>query len=228
MAILNGTTIPTSKTLVSTDATQTLTNKTVNLTSNTLTGTIAQFNTACSDADFLSTSGSATLTNKGIDLATNTVTGTIAQFNTACSDADFATLSGSESLTNKTISAIGQIKSSSTTAGVGYATGAGGVVTQATNRTTAVTINNVCGQITTVSATTGDNTFTSFTVNNSVVTAADTIILSLAQPGFNNKYIISAVDVTAGAFKIQTYTPIGVLAAESLTINFSVIKSVNA
>jgi microcystin-dependent protein len=35
--------------------TQTLTNKTINLTSNTLTGTTAQFNTALSDADFATT-----------------------------------------------------------------------------------------------------------------------------------------------------------------------------
>jgi hypothetical protein len=44
--------------------TQTLTNKTVNLTSNTLTGTIAQFNTALSDADFATLAGTETLTNK--------------------------------------------------------------------------------------------------------------------------------------------------------------------
>jgi hypothetical protein len=43
---------------------QTLTNKTVNLTSNTLTGTIAQFNTALSDADFATLAGTETLTNK--------------------------------------------------------------------------------------------------------------------------------------------------------------------
>jgi hypothetical protein len=44
--------------------TQTLTNKTVNLTSNTVTGTIAQFNTALSDADFATLAGSETLANK--------------------------------------------------------------------------------------------------------------------------------------------------------------------
>lgn len=43
---------------------QTLTNKTVNLTNNTLTGTIAQFNTALSDADFATIAGTETLTNK--------------------------------------------------------------------------------------------------------------------------------------------------------------------
>jgi hypothetical protein len=43
---------------------QTLTNKTVNLASNTLTGTIAQFNTALSDADFATLAGTETLTAK--------------------------------------------------------------------------------------------------------------------------------------------------------------------
>ncbi len=43
---------------------QTLTNKTVSLTSNTLSGTTAEFNTALSDGDFTTLSGSETLTNK--------------------------------------------------------------------------------------------------------------------------------------------------------------------
>jgi hypothetical protein len=42
----------------------TFTNKTINLTSNTLTGTKAQFNTAMSDADFATIAGTETLTNK--------------------------------------------------------------------------------------------------------------------------------------------------------------------
>jgi hypothetical protein len=44
--------------------TATLTNKTVNLTSNTLTGTTAQFNTALSDDDFATLTNTVTLTNK--------------------------------------------------------------------------------------------------------------------------------------------------------------------
>ena len=42
---------------------QTLTNKTVNLTDNTLTGTVAQFNTALSDANFITTTDSGTVTS---------------------------------------------------------------------------------------------------------------------------------------------------------------------
>lgn len=54
-------------------ATQTLTNKTLDLGSNTLTGTKAQFNTAMSDADFATLTGTEVLTNKTIDYASNTI-----------------------------------------------------------------------------------------------------------------------------------------------------------
>ena len=51
-------------TLVGKATTDTLTNKTVNLTSNTLSGTVAQFNTALSDDNFVTLTGTETLTNK--------------------------------------------------------------------------------------------------------------------------------------------------------------------
>jgi hypothetical protein len=51
-------------TLVGKATTDTLTNKSVSLTTNTITGTLAEFNTALSDADFVSLAGSETLTNK--------------------------------------------------------------------------------------------------------------------------------------------------------------------
>lgn len=50
--------------VVGTTDTQTLTNKTVNLSSNTLVGTVAQFNTALSDGNFATIAGSETLTSK--------------------------------------------------------------------------------------------------------------------------------------------------------------------
>ena len=67
--------------VVGTTDTQTLTNKTINLTSNNLVGTLAQFNTALSGADFATGGGTATGTNTGDQTAANvpnTPTGTIA------------------------------------------------------------------------------------------------------------------------------------------------------
>lgn len=51
----------------------TLENKTIDLADNTLTGTLAEFNTACSDADFASIAGAETFTNK--TLTTPTING---------------------------------------------------------------------------------------------------------------------------------------------------------
>lgn len=73
----------------SVSSTQALTNKTINLTNNTITGTLAEFNIAVSDANLASLTGSETLTNKTIDIGSNTVSGTKAQFNTAVTDTDF-------------------------------------------------------------------------------------------------------------------------------------------
>lgn len=67
-------------TLVGKATTDTLTNKTINLSSNTLTGTTAQFNTALSDGDFATLAGAETLTNKTLTtpiISTISNTGTI-------------------------------------------------------------------------------------------------------------------------------------------------------
>jgi hypothetical protein len=62
---LRGKTPPTGD-IVGTSDNQTITTKTINLSSNTLSGTISQFNTALSDADFATLTGTETLTNKTI------------------------------------------------------------------------------------------------------------------------------------------------------------------
>jgi len=60
-------------TLLSGSSTATLSNKTFNLSSNTLAGTIAQFNTALSDGDFATLAGVETLTNKTLTTPTHQV-----------------------------------------------------------------------------------------------------------------------------------------------------------
>lgn len=57
-------TIGSGNVVVGTGTSQTLTNKSINLLNNTLSGTIAQFNTALSDDNFATISGTEILTNK--------------------------------------------------------------------------------------------------------------------------------------------------------------------
>lgn len=64
-------------TVVGTSDTQTLTNKTVTLGSNTVSGTKAQFNNAMTDADFATIDGAETLTNKTLDTPTITGVGAV-------------------------------------------------------------------------------------------------------------------------------------------------------
>src|SRR6056300_1435640 len=59
--------------LITASGTATLTNKSIDLTDNTITGTLAEFNTAVSDATLVSLTGSETLTNKTINAPDNTV-----------------------------------------------------------------------------------------------------------------------------------------------------------
>lgn len=92
-----------SDTLLGAAATQTVTNKSLSLGSNTLTGTLAQFNTALSDDNFVSMTGAETLLNKTFNLSNNTLSGTRAQHNATMSDDDFVSLTGSETLTNKSL-----------------------------------------------------------------------------------------------------------------------------
>jgi hypothetical protein len=107
---------------------------------------------------------------------------------------------------------------------LGYGTGSGGAVTQATSRTTGVTLNKTNGAITLVSAA-GSVTYQSFTVTNSFVAATDTIIVN--QKSGTDKYIILITAVAAGSFQITFATTSGIT-TEQPVFNFAVIKAVVA
>lgn len=79
-----------------------LTNKEIDFGANTVSMTLAQLNTALTDADVATLAGAETFINKSISFANNTMTMTLAQLNTALSDADVATLAGVETMPNKT------------------------------------------------------------------------------------------------------------------------------
>ena len=108
--------------------------------------------------------------------------------------------------------------------GLGYGTGSGGTITQATSRTTGVTLNKTNGAITLVSAA-GLATFQSFTVTNSTVAATD--VVHVTQKSGTDLYQIFVTATAAGSFRI-TFATTGGITVEQPVFNFAVIKAVTA
>jgi len=125
--------------------------------------------------------------------------------------------------TGTSLTVTGAIVSTGT-AGVGYATGAGGAVTQLTSRTTGVTLNKTAGAITMFSAA-GTTTAATFTVTNSTVAATDVVILN--QKSGTDLYDLMVTAVAAGSFNI-TFRTTGGTTTEQPVFNFAVIKAVAA
>jgi len=109
-----GTVALTSDITVTASSTNTLSNKSISLGSNTVTSTLAQLNTAISDADVASLAGTETLTNKTLTtpvissitngaatLTLPTSTGTVAL--TTDIPSGVVTETGTQTLTNKTL-----------------------------------------------------------------------------------------------------------------------------
>lgn len=131
--------------------------------------------------------------------------------------------------TGASLTATGLIKSSSATAGIGYATGAGGTVTQATSKATGVTINKVSGAITMSNAAlAGANTVT-FTMTNSAIAATDTVTVNLVSgETTDGSYEVLPPKVAAGSCKITLWNITSGSLSEALVLQFNVIKGVTA
>ena len=143
---IGGFAAPTSQVIGSSD-TQTLTNKSIALGSNTITGTLAEFNTALTDADFVSIAGTETLTNKtltspilttpslGIATATSiNVSGIVtattfvgALTGTATSTTNIPNLTGAIT-SNNTTTSLGSFSSSNLATALTDETGSGAAV----------------------------------------------------------------------------------------------------
>lgn len=117
------------------------------------------------------------------------------------------------------ILAAGVVLSSSQ---IGYQSGAGGTVTQTTSRTTAVSLNKICGAITLVSAA-ASTTFASFTVNNTTVGSADGVIVW--QKSGTLKYRVHVTNVVNNSFEITFASTTGTT-TEQPVFGFAVIKAV--
>lgn len=133
--------------------------------------------------------------------------------------------------TNKAAVFGSTVSINSATSGLGYATGAGGAVTQATNRTTGVTLNKITGQITTNTASLAAEAAAAFTVTNSTVAIGDVVVVSQQSGSNGGNTDIYITTVAAGSFQItvaNNNAAAGTAETGALIINFAVIKAVAA
>lgn len=114
------------------------------------------------------------------------------------------------------------------TGSLGFTTGAGGTVTQATSKSTGVTLDKACGEIVMNNAALNTNTSVTFTLTNSEIAADDTIAVSIKSGASDNSYFVGVSAVAAGSCKIHLRNVSGGSLSEAVVLSFAVIRTVKA
>ena len=107
---------------------------------------------------------------------------------------------------------------------IGYTAAAQGTVTQATDKSTAVTLNKPAGRITMNGASLNTATNATFTLNNSFISANDTVILTISGgQATAGSYNVFANNLGTGTVSISLRNISGGSLSEAVVINFAVI-----
>jgi hypothetical protein len=106
---------------------------------------------------------------------------------------------------------------------IGYSAAAQGAVTQATSKSTAVTLNKSAGRITMNGAELAANTAVSFTMNNSLISANDTIIVNVSGGATAGAYTTYISSMTSGSAVVTLRNLTGGALSEAVILNFATI-----
>ena len=110
---------------------------------------------------------------------------------------------------------------------LGYTAEAQGTVTQLTDKSTAVTLNKSAGRITMNNASLATATNATFTLNNSFISANDTVILTISGgQATAGSYNVFANSLGAGTVSITLRNISGGTLSEAIVINFAIIHCV--
>lgn len=109
---------------------------------------------------------------------------------------------------------------------LGYTAAAQGTVTQATSKSTAVTLDKSAGQITMNNAALGAATNVTFTLNNSLISANDIVILNVASGATAGAYNCWVSGLSAGSATITVRNISAGSLSEAVVINFALIHCV--
>jgi hypothetical protein len=108
---------------------------------------------------------------------------------------------------------------------LGYATGNGGTVIQATSKATGVTLNKVSGDITLDAAALAADTVVSFTLTNSNIGVGDLVHAVHNSAGTNGAYGVTAQVLSGGSCLISVRNLTAGSLSEAIVIRFAVFKA---
>lgn len=106
---------------------------------------------------------------------------------------------------------------------IGYATAAQGAVTQATSKSTGVTLNKSMGRITMNAASLGAGASVTFTLTNNFISVNDVVIVTVSGGGTAGAYWPYVSSLAAGSAVIGLWNSTGGALAEAVIINFAII-----
>jgi len=107
---------------------------------------------------------------------------------------------------------------------LGYTTAGQGTVTQATSKSTAVTLNKSAGQITMNNAALAGATAVSFTLNNTFISTNDILILNVGAGATATAYTVYTSSISAGSAVITLRNLTASTSySEAVVLNFALI-----
>jgi len=107
---------------------------------------------------------------------------------------------------------------------IGYGLGGQGAVTQATDKTTGVTLNKSMGRITMNNAALAGNTAVSFTLTNSLLSTKDVIVVCISGGATATAYSVYVSSMAAGSAVITLRNLTASTSySEAVIINFAII-----
>ena len=104
----------------------------------------------------------------------------------------------------------------------------GGTVTQATNKSTGVTLNTESGQITMNNAALAAAAEVSFTVTNSKIAATDVVVVNHGSGGTAGSYLVNANAIASGSFAVTVSNVSSGSLSEAIVINFVALKGASS
>lgn len=128
----------------------------------------------------------------------------------------------------KAIELVNAAQGRTGTTALGYAVGAGGTITQLTNKSTAVALNKLAGEITMNGAALAAAAIATFTLNNNQLAVGDQLVCTHHATGTFGAYGIAGRVTGAGTASISVRNNSAGSLSEALVIKFTVIKAPNS